>query len=524
MTFRTAVRQETQVRNSEVYNDLLTPGVAIETGSSDLESDLNALRSQVHLLLNVQSSNWYADLNVPTALDTGTRRGVNNLNTDLHAVERKRILRDRTSLADITVPAGQNFVVLGTGELPAQLTAAVGAVTTNGTVVAAHSGTFATFSLDEVTDTPLNPKNLATVVDGANRDPILSAGRQIYALLQSESAVDGHTIDINTPDRVQLSFVRSNAAGDDFEAVPVGDIQGLTINYTYRERVAFEDLTETDFLRGAIVDVPAGAVVTRQASYDGQGTTPVDLTSNAILDLEGSGLVWQIRDDLEAALFTITEGSGSGNTTLAIGQDVDVLDVDSALNNFANAIQVGTSGTRPVNIGINDGVVETASGDLLLKGASELLFDDINQTGSTWAQDGIKLTETTAEWDAFESAFGEVSVLNAIVQASQSGSAGSVRRATVTSNTAADVNVTGAGGSPNIDNQLQDYSALTFSQEVDIYLNGLLLIPGDVDSALVDVYPGDSPSNGDLKFNDRLRATGSNPDVITMILTPGRTN
>lgn len=524
MTFRTAVRQESQIRNSDTYSDLLTPGVALQTASDSLETDLNALRSQIHLLLDNQSSNWYGDLIVPTSLDTGTKRGVNNLNTDLHAVERKRILRDRTSLADISVPGGQNFVVLGTGQLPANLLAAVGNVTTNGTVVAAHGGTFATFALSEVANTPLNPKNLAVVVDASTRDPILSADRQVYALLQSENATDGHTIDINTPNRVQLSFVRQNATGDDFEAVPVGDIENRDINYTYRERIAFEDLNEVDFLKGALVDVPVGAVVTRQASYDGQGSTPVDLTNNAILDLEGPGLIWQIRDDLEAGLLTITEGSTSGNTTLAIGQDVDVLDIDAILNNFANAIQVGTSATRPINIGVNDGVIETATGDLFVKGAAELLFDDLNQTGSTWSQDGVKLSDTTSEWDAFEAAFGEVSIFNALVQASQSGSAGSVRRASLTADVAADANVTGAGGSPNIDTQLQDYSALTFSQEVDIYLNGLLLIPGDVDSATVDVYPGDSPSNGDLKFNDVLIGTGANPDCITMVLTPGRTN
>ena len=71
------------------------------------------------------------------------------------------------------------------------------------------------------------PARVVEVVDGASRDPLTSAGRRIYALLQGESGLaDGDTILTTTPDRVQVSFVRANAAGDDLEACPVAGIQG----------------------------------------------------------------------------------------------------------------------------------------------------------------------------------------------------------------------------------------------------------------------------------------------------------
>lgn len=155
----------------------------------------------------------------------------------------------------------------------------------------------------------------------------------------------------------------------------------------------------------------------------------------------------------------------------------------------------------------------------MVRAAAELLFDDVNQTGSTWAQDGIKLSETTAEWNDFETAFGEVSLLNAIVQANNNGGDTMTRAsACVNQDIAANTNVTGAGGSPNIDAQLLDYSSLTFVDDVLVFLNGQLLRPGADASANHDVYPGTTPANGDLQFEFRLRFRGgTRPDCLSMI-------
>jgi hypothetical protein len=521
--------QETQIRRTypvASYGDAVAPSEAnFETNPANLMDDLNNIRSQLHNLLKNQAGNWWDDLNIPSALDTGTQRGVNDLNTDLHAVERKRVLRDVFNLTDVSVGAGNNFVILGTGELPANTTAAVGAVTTLGTVVAFHAGTFGTHSLDEVAGPhAINPKNLMEIVDASSRDPILSSGRKVYGLLQIETNTDGLTITDTTPNRVQISFVRLNSTGDDLEACPVADIESTDINYSSRERVPLESLTEADFLRGAVIDIGSGAVtVTRQVGYDNQGTTPVDLTTNATLDLEGPGLEWAIRDDAEAKLFGVVEGSAGGTSQVNIYADVDEFDVDAAVNDFLNgaSFDTGAAGTT-INVGVtanqidSGGALTVASGaasDLTLRGTQELFLDDGNQTGSTWAQTGgIKLSDTTQEWDDFETAFGEVSLLDAILQAYNKTGRRKVY-SIATADVAADTDVSGPSDDNNLDTDLGDLSAGTFVTDYDIYLNGALQVNGADAAANKDVYPGTALASGQLKFEKKIK-TG---DVIILI-------
>lgn len=516
---RTFIRQATQIRKSDTYDDTIAPSLAnYETNPVTIEDDLNSVRSMLSELRDVQAGNWYDALSAPVTFENGTTRGVQDVNQDLHDLERKRVLRNVHNLVDVTVGAGNNFVILGTGELPAQTTAALGAVTTRGTVVAAHGGTFGTHALSEVAGpTTISPLNLMLIVDGASRDPILSSGRQVYGLLQAESGIsDGSTITDTTTTRVQISFVRANAAGDDLEAVPVADIENAVINYTTRERVALEDLNEYDFLSGAIVDVPAGSTVTRQVAYDNQGATPVDLTTNAILDLEGAGLEWQIRDDLEALLFRVIEGSAGGTSEVEIGADVDLFDVDAAVNVFAEGATLNAINTRPIAVGVTDGIVESTAGDLGLYAASELVLNDTNlTTEATWTGPGVKLTDTTTEVTDYETAFGgEVSLFNAIVQAYNSGSRGTKVYAVHTAaSTAADTDVGGVGGGSNLDAQLPDMSGGTFTTDYDVYLNGELMRPGADATANHDYYPGTSLANGQLKFEFVLRTN----DVICVV-------
>ena len=65
------IRQISQVRNSDTYDDDLPVGVTLETSSSHLESDLNALRSQIKRIGNM--SNWYDE---PIPPDTNTDESV----------------------------------------------------------------------------------------------------------------------------------------------------------------------------------------------------------------------------------------------------------------------------------------------------------------------------------------------------------------------------------------------------------------------------------------------------------------
>jgi hypothetical protein len=158
--------QETQVKNSSPvaqYDDSVAVSEAnFETNPANLNDDLNNLRSAVSNLLDVQANDWFTDLNVPATLESGVQRGVNDLNSGLHAVEKKRVLRDVFNVGtDVTVTAAQNWETLLLAELPANTTSAVGAVVTLGTVGAHHAGSFGTHSLDEVAGTnALAPKNL----------------------------------------------------------------------------------------------------------------------------------------------------------------------------------------------------------------------------------------------------------------------------------------------------------------------------------------------------------------------------
>ena len=620
---RTFLTQDTQIRNSDAYDDNLPITEAgFETNPANIQEDLNNIRSRLSELMDIQATDWWTALTAPTALETGTARGVQDLNASLHAVEKKRILRCVFSLVDITVPAsvaatatltnatnfldtetvtidgkvytfqtsltnvdgnvqigasvalshenlrrainldgvaGTNYaaattlhptvsatdtatttivtakvsgsaanaiavsetastgswsgatlaggagdaVILAAGELPGNTTAAVGVVTTLGTVVAFHSGTFGNHILDTVTGpTAISPKNLLTVVEGSTRDPILSSGRQIYGLLQTETATNPHTITDTTTTRAQISFVRLSATGSTLEAVPATDIGSQVINYCYVERVRLEDLSEADFLGGANIDVPSGSTVTRQVAYDNQGVTPVELLNNADLDL-AAGIEWAIRDLANADLLRLVEGSGGGTSTVEIAAATDIFDVNAVVNDFNAGATIRSGGTRPIAVGVTDGIIASTAGDLGITAAAELLFDDVNQNGSTWAQTtGIKLSETTAEWDAFEAEFGEVSLLAAITAASNSAGADKIY-AIVQSTVTADTDISLGDG--NLDVSLGDLSAGSFLTDYDVYLNGQLLRPGANAAANNDYYPGTSLAAGQLKFEFSVR-------------------
>lgn len=646
---RTFIRQDTQIRQSDLYDDTIPPTVAAyETNPTNVEDDLNSIRSQLQNFLNRNGGtfpvgNWYDDCVAPITFENGSKRGINQTNQDLHDLQRKRVLVSMTNLPDVTVPAAvaatgnmtlltagnmangdtvttgskvytfqtvltnvdghvligvnaaatiSNFVnainlgpgsgtayaaattangfvsaantgpvgpnervtvtaivsgsvgnsiattetggnaawanatltggagdvkVLLIGELPTNTTAAIGLVTTRGTV-AAYVAAFGSHSLNVVTGSnALDPKNLCTVVDDVSLEPLLSGGQVIHALFQTESSVDGSTMTGTTPNRAQLSFVRRSIS-ETLEPVPVADIAGKIIHFSSVERKALEDLNEQDFLRGASIQEATATTVTRQVAYDNQGTVPVELLTNATLDLNSAGIYWQIRDLVNATLFKITEGSGGGTTTLQIAPDVDVFTGQAVVNNFTNGVGANTGGTR-INVGVNAGIIETTgANDLEVKGAAKLWLDDSYQTGSTWVgTTGISLSASTAEWTTFKADFGEVSLLNAIAQAKNVSARYAKVYATVTVTTNANLDVGGIGGGTNLSAQLPNMSGGNFLTDYDVFLNGSLLRPGANSLANHDYYPGTSLANGQLMFEFKVKSTGTTPDVICVI-------
>ena len=150
----------------------------------------------------------------------------------------------RQILVPITVPGGQNFVVLSSAlfQTPPE-PVNIGGVLNVGAVVASLPGSVGAHSLvNETGEITLTPKNLVRLRDGVTHNPILSSGREIYGFLQVSSlVVDGDIFD----DESQISFVRQNINGNGFEACPISDIENLSINYEY---YAFYIITTIDEL------------------------------------------------------------------------------------------------------------------------------------------------------------------------------------------------------------------------------------------------------------------------------------
>jgi hypothetical protein len=280
-------------------------------------------------------------------------------------------------------------------------------------------------------------------------------------------------------------------------------------------------MPEHAWLGDDFTDAGAGAV-NRQQAYNNQGTTPVDLGTNATLDLESAGIYWEIRDDLEATLFRITEGSAGSTTELDITADVDVLDIDALDVDIDQGISVNTGGTRPIDIGENDGIIESTAGALEVQATTVLSFDDGYKPVGWSLAEGIHLSDTAQEWTDFEAEFGEVSLLNAIVQAKQDAERDSEWANVITADIAANTNITGAGGSPNISVQLPSYKGLSFLEDVCIFINGQKQRPGADAAANNDVYPHATPANqatGDFYCEYILHYRGGvNPDNINMVV------
>ena len=509
---RTFIRQETQIRNSDDYDDTIAAGASLET-QTHIEGDLNALRSQLkRAIWDDGAGNWYDD--IPTI--NSKKRAIRDLNFDLDDLESKKMLFRATLLTDITVTALQNWELLAVASSETPSVVAAVATTVDGAVVAQSALNGAGFNVHELIElsgaVATQPKNLVVVRDAATGQVIQSSGRDVFGLLQYESTgVDGAAFDdVSAGNRAKISFVRMNATFDDIEACPVGDIAGKTINYTYVRRFQLDNIPEDCFISDAtFVDVTSSSDLSLDAAIDNQ-SGPATQT--------GKNIEWRIDDTYKLAfqdstgaadIWAILAGAG-GDGVQFNGANFDINNTVDA--DFLNGAKFDTGGTE-IDIGVTAGVIgTTGAADLRVLGAGELYLDDGNQAGSTWAQtSGIKLSDTTAEWDAFEALFGEVSLLSGIAKAFN-------RRKTkvyanVTLAAAANVDVGGVAGGANLDTQLPDMSLGNFLQDYDTFLNGDLLRPGANSGANNDYYPGTSLANGQLKFEDKIKVG----DVIAVV-------
>lgn len=421
--------------------------------------------------------------------------------------------------------AGDVAILDAAGELPGSTTMSVGTTTTLGTVCA-YEVNFGTATLTEVVgENNIKPDNLCIIVDASTLDPILDGdGRQIYALLQSESNTDGHTASTSSPSQLQLTFVVRTTTGDDLEIVDAADIDGTAIDYAPYQQYALADLPRYALSGPDYIDVGAGSA-DRQGAYSNQGAVPANILTNSTLDLEAAGIFWKIRDNNEADLFTITEGSAGGTTDVTIGSDVDTYVNDALDVDFDQGVSINTGGSRPIDIGENDGVIESTAGALEVQATTTLSFDDGNKPAGWSLAEGIHLSDSAQEWTDFEAVFGEASLLDAIVQAREEN-AQSEEWAHVNADIAANTNITGAGGTPNITAQMPSYKGLdplTPNHQVWLYINGKKQRPGANQAAGMDWYPHPTAANqatGDFYLTYKLKLRGGSrpPDNVNMVV------
>lgn len=460
MALFATIRPELQVRNPSVVDDTLAAGSTLESSASFLSDTLNGLASQTKRMLG--TTNWY---------DALSNRSLTGLDTAVDTINATKMLEWVEVITDVTVGGSDNFVILSVSgsEAPSQ-TAAVGAVTTEGAVVAAHGGTFGTHALTEVSGAnALFPKNLVRVIDASTGDAITSAtlGNEIFGLLQSEVATDGHTFN-DTTQQVQISFVEANGTLNDLIAATASDIQGKTIRYAYQRRQTFANRGEQAYLGSATFADQVAAVDFNLDQVIDNQSGAATVAANIDLDL-AANIEWAYRDAASADLLRVEEGSGDSTSTVAITAAVDFLDVDAADVDFANGLGAGS-----LSLGET---TDTLSGtaDIHLSATTDLTFTDGQKSGSTYAGE-LKLSATSQEWSDFETySDAEVSILAALVKALKGVQPTRTVMIPSTSITAGSALI----AATNVDAAPTLTGVGTPSQDVVVYLNGQKLVMDD---------------------------------------------
>jgi len=106
-----------QIRNMLVYDDEVLPGSGLEVTGGTIEDNLHGIISQINRILNATAvgNEWWVDINTPSSFENGAKRGVLDLNTDLHDLQRKRILKRVSAIAlDVPVTTAATSTLTGT--------------------------------------------------------------------------------------------------------------------------------------------------------------------------------------------------------------------------------------------------------------------------------------------------------------------------------------------------------------------------------------------------------------------------
>lgn len=514
---RTILNQSTQVGASLTYLSSATAGSTLQSGALTAQDDLNALRVQVARLLDsTQSGSWYDDV----ATVNGQKRSVLQLSTSLSAIESKTILAMASLPASITIPTGQNYVVLtvANSQTPTQV-AAIGA-STLGTVVAQSAYSGAAFACSEMAlvsgSNAQSPKNRCLVVDATTKAVIETSDNDVFGLMQVESTgTDGASFNDTTSGcRIKISFVYFNATTNAVVAAAASDVGGRSIRYDYDFRTTFGMLNEDAFLSPNFVDSVAAVDVTLVRATTNQAGAPIPVNTD-VLWRTGNGVNWKIQNNSGSKdLFSILPSS-SGNTGI-IATDTFAFNTTSAITSVKGA-SVGTA-AQAINVGVTAGQIDSAgilaikstgSNALNLVAGAAMTLTDGFEAASTWVSGPVPLAASSSEWSAYKTQFGELSLLAGIVKAGQMGSHGIYTAYVTATSIAAGATVTGNGSGANLNVAFPDSSKITSASAFKAYVNGSLMTRGD-DYALVT-----GSTSTDLTFTFMLKG-GTQPDRITI--------
>jgi len=250
---KTLVKQLQQLANSETFNDDLASGSLLQSNSTNLESDLNALRSQLKRILWAESTgSWYDGIVTPSGESSPV--GLNDLIVNLFSTKNKFFLKREINLNVVNVATGSNFAQLSSslGTAPESPMALNGFETTGSVTYKLESGSYGSFNLGLISGSNNEsiPKNLLLIRDAwTGAHVTISGNRDVYGLLQVEnSATNGDSFN-NLNRRSQISFVIQTTVNgtSSFISAPTSSIGGRSINYAYAQRKSLSTLDEDSF-------------------------------------------------------------------------------------------------------------------------------------------------------------------------------------------------------------------------------------------------------------------------------------
>jgi len=496
------------IRNARIYNDAKVMGATLETANVTLNDDMDSIISKIKEMSG--ELNWF---------DAGSQGDLKTIGTTVATSQTKTRIYNADFLGDILLGNANTHQIGFIGGQVQYPTGVVALDASNTVGVVAATAVFGTNTVNTVAGiNVLQPKNLVKIIDAATRNSLISAtlGNEIMGLMVT-TEVDGATIvDLS----LELQFVEVNATGDGLVAAQASDLNGKTINYSYRQRVLEKDLPEDAYYAASFVDVLAIPTVDLGTAYANQVGDVVQ--ANNININVADAKVWELFDS--TGLNSILKVAPNvGNDALVASGDLfqvlsTSLDVNSTTIDFASGMLVGSAGANALDLGKTVAGTISSVGAMELGAGAGLRLNDGNRGASTWASAGIQLTASAAEWSALETTFGGETSLASMLTVAKNSSARTRYSAVTLSLITAGTNITGAGGTPNISAQLGDYSAVSFVNNVELYVDDTLRLGGATLTGNAEVAPGTNQATGDFICSFDLEHEAGEPVYMDMFV------